>query len=165
MATIYRFIIEQKTTQSGGGRKSSGTTSKKGAGKKGKDTTNIFGLLGMGKGGVEHNRYTRAINPLLNKATGGIWEKGARIGRAAAGLLKFNKTTGAIAGVSAVAIAIIISFVIQTTLKIQQREIAKMNKLNTQNFKALENGGGAIHGAYNISTNSWNGRQTYNQNK
>ena len=27
------------------------------------------------------------------------------------------------------------------------------------------NGGGAIHGAYNISTNLWNGRQTYNQNK
>lgn len=163
MATIYRFIIEQKTTQ-GGGRKST-TPSKKGAGKKGKDTTNIFGLMGIGKGGVEHNRYTRAINPLLNKATGGIWEKGARVGRAAAGLLKFNKNTGAIAGVSAVAIAILISFAIQTILKIQQREIAKMNKLNTQNFKALENGGGAIHGAYNISTNSWNGRQTYNQNK
>ena len=165
MATIYRFIVEQKTTQSGGGRKSSGTTSKKGAGKKGKDSTNIFGLLGMGKGGVEHNRYTRAINPLLNKATGGLWEKGARVGRAAAGLFKFSKTTGAILGVSAVAIAILVSFAIQTTLKIQQREIAKMNKLNTQNYKMLENGGGAVHGAYNIATNSWNGRHTYNQNK
>lgn len=165
MATIYRFIIEQKTTQTGGGRKSSGTTSKKGAGKKGKDTTNIFGLLGMGKGGVEHNRYTRAINPVLNKMTGGVWEKAARLGRAGAGLLKVSKSTGAIVGVSAVAIAIILSFIFQTIMKVQSKEIAKMNKLNTQNYKSLENGGGAIHGSYSISTNLWNGRQTYNQNK
>lgn len=165
MATIYRFIIEQKTNQNGNGRKSSGTTSKKGAGKKGKDTTNMLSIFSGGKGGVEHNRYLRAINPVLNKATGGMWEKGMRIGRAAAGLLQISKSTGAVVGVSAVAITIIVSFILQTIMKIQNKDVAIMNKLNAQNYKMLENGGGVIHGAYNIATDSWNGRQTYNQNK
>ena len=167
MATIYRFIIEQKQTQarSGSGRNST-TSSTKVIGKNGKDaTTNLFGIIGMGKGGVEHNRYMRAINPVLNKATGGVWEKGVRIGRAAAGMLKVSKTTGAIAGVSAVAITIIISFILQTIMKHQRMLIEKTDKINTQNYKMLENGGGVIHGSFEISTNWWSGKHTYNQNK
>ena len=163
MATIYRFIIEQKQTGGGGnGRRSTGTGSKKGA-SKGKVKT--ITLLGSAKGGVEHNRYMRAVNPLLNKMTGGVWERGVRLGRAGAGLLKFNASTGAIVGVSAVAITIIISFLIQYILKIQARDREIARKQNTRNYQMLENGVGSIHGQYEISTNMWNGRQTYNQNK
>ena len=163
MATIYRFIVEQKTTQTQGGRKSSSTDSglsAKSTAKKGRWVS----ILGGEKGGVEHNRKMRAVNPLLNKATGGYWEKGMRLGRAGIGLVQRNTETGAI-GISGTAVAIIIAFVIQAILRWQQKEIAKANQLNAQNFKMLENGVGAIHGEYNISVNLWNGRQTYNQNK
>ena len=160
MATIYRFIVEQKTTTRGGGRKGDSTPSKGGAGKR-----RTVSLFGGGRGGVEHNRYMRAINPVLNRATGGAWEKGMRLGRAGMGLVQVDKTTGAFAGLSMVAITIIISFVLQAFFKKQQQDIKKAQALNARNYKMLENGVGAIHGEYEINVNMWNGRQTYNQNK
>lgn len=161
MATIYRFIVEQKTAKNGSGRTPRDpTASKSGAGKKGR----YVSIFGGEKGGVEHNRKLRAINPLLNKATGGIWEKGMRLGRAATGLITRNTETGAI-GISGPALAIIIAFAIQTVLKIQNKQIERANKLNAQNYKQLENGVSAIYGAYKVSVNMWDGRYTYNQNK
>ena len=164
MATIYRFIVEQKTTGGGGqGRKSSSANSglsKKTTAKKGKWVS----ILGGEKGGVEHNRKMRAINPLLNKMTNGYWEKGMRLGRAGLGLVKTNTATGALA-LSGVAVAIIIAFVIQTVLKIQARDRQIADKQNAQDFKSMENGIGAIRGAYDINVNMWNGRRTYNENK
>ena len=165
MATIYRFIVEQKTTGSkeSTGRKSNGTkASKKGAGKKGAQTTT---LLGSAKGGVEHNRYMRAVNPLLNRMTGGYYEKATRVGRAGLGLVKFNKATGAFAGFSGVAIAIIVSFIIQTVLKIQNQQMAIAERKNERNYKAMENGVGGVRGQYDANVSFWDGRITYNQNK
>ena len=159
MATIYRFVIEQKQSGGGGRTPRDTSTSTKGAGK-----NRATSLFGGEKGGVEHNRKMRAINPLLNKATGGLYEKGMRVGRAALGLVKVDEA-GKFAGLSGTAVAIIISFVIQTVLKIQSRERAKADKLNAQNYKQLENGFGAIHGSYEIATNLWNGQRTYNENK
>ena len=165
MATIYRFIVEQKTT----GRDSSGTggkaTATKGAGKKGR----YLPLFGGGrKGGVEHNRKMRAINPILNKVTGGVWEKGTRLTRAAGGLIKVNDQTGKIK-LGGPAIAIIIAFVLQTAwnliAKWNTRERQEAEKLNAQNFKRLENGGGAVHGSYKLVVDGWSGRISYNENK
>lgn len=164
MATIYRFIVEQRTTQSSGGRKASSGGSK-GAAKKGRNITLLQGMGQGGKGGVEHNRKLRAINPLLNRATGGAWEKGTRLGRAGLGLIKFNSETGKIAGISGTAITIILAFLIQTLMKWHNKERQKAEKLNAQNFNQLENGNGAIYGQYKITTNFWTGRLTYNQNK
>ena len=161
MATIYRFIVEQRVRTTGNGRTvrdSSATT--KSTAKKGRWVS----IFGGEKGGVEHNRKMRAINPLLNRMTGGWWEKGMRLGRAGAGLIKRNTETGKL-GISGPAIAIIIAFAIQMFLKIQKNEQVKAEKLNAQNFKQLENGVSAIHGQYKITTNYFNGRQTYNQNK
>ena len=162
MATIYRFIVEQKVSSTGSGRTPKDPSSTgKGAAKKGKWVS----MIGGGeKGGVEHNRKMRAINPLLNRMTGGAWEKGMRLGRAGAGLIQRNTETGKIRA-SGTAIAIIIAFVIQTVLKVQQRQIAEQQKINEQNFKALENGVGAIHGEYSVTRSAWNGRVSYNQNK
>jgi len=158
MATIYRFVIEQRQ----GGRSSGRTTDigTKGAAKKGRNVS----IFGGEKGGVEHNRKMRAINPLLNKATGGIWEQGMRVGRAATGLVTRNTETGKL-GISGPALAIIIAWIIQTTLKIQNKDIQRANKQNTQNYNQLENGFGAIHGAYEVTSSWWNGRITLNQNK
>ena len=161
MATIYRFIVEQRTRSTGEGRNIRDTSvSTKGAGKKGK----MVSIFGGEKGGVEHNRKMRAINPLLNRATGGWWEKGTRIGRAGMGLVQRNTETGKL-GFSGVSLAILASFFLQMFMKWHKQEQLRAEKLNAQNFKQLENGVGAVHGEYKISTNLFTGRHTYNQNK
>ena len=159
MATIYRFIVEQKTRATGDGRKPSGGTSKSAA-KKGRWVS----VIGGEKGGVEHNRKMRAINPLLNRMTGGAWEKGMRLGRAGLGLVQRNTETGKF-GFSGTAIAIIVAFAIQMLMKWQKAEMIKAQKQNMQDFTRLENGFGSIHNEYKVSTNIITGRHTYNQNK
>lgn len=162
MATIYRFIIEQKGKSGGGG--STGQRANKGAAKKGKNLP----LLGGSKGGVEHNRISRAINPILNKITGGVYEKGVRLTRAIGGLAKPNPKTGKI-GISLPAIAIIIAFVLIQAWNLinawNTRERILAEKENTFNYTKLENGTNAIHGAYRVSANQWSGRIYYNENK
>lgn len=162
MATIYRIIVEQQTRGGSTGRKSSEDSgiSPKSAAKKGR----YVAVFGGRKGGVEHNRKMRAINPVLNKATGGYWEKGMRLGRAGLGLVRRNTETGEIK-LGGPAIAIIIAFILQSLIKLQNKERIKAQELNAQNYKSLENGVGAIHSAYTVSVNGLTGRQTYNQNK
>lgn len=165
MATIYRFIVEQGTSRKSGGRKS-GENSKKSTAK----STTLLKMLGGGeKGGVEHNRKLRAINPLLNRITAGYWEKGMRLGRAGLGLVKFtkNKQTGKYeaTGLSGTAIAIIIALAVTTSMKHHNRLIEKEQRLNTLNYKQLETGQSTIHSAYEASVNIWSGKITYNQNK
>ena len=159
MATIYRFIVEQRTSTTGNGRnprQGSGKTT----GKQGRSLS-LFG----NKGGVEHNRKMRAINPLLNKMTGGWWEKGTRLSRAGIGLGKSVSKNGAKGILTGPALYIIIAFCITMLIKWQQTEAKKAKEMNAKNFKQLENGIGAIHGQYKISTAFWTGRHTYNQNK
>ena len=138
MATIYRFIIEQKAAQSGG-RKSSAESSgisKKSTAKKGKWVS----IIGGEKGGVEHNRKLRAINPLLNRITGGNWEKGMRLGRAGLGLVQKKTENGQTSyRLNPVSISIIVAFIIQAIIRLQQFEIQRADKLNAQNYKMLEN--------------------------
>ena len=159
MATIYRIIAEQGKGGSGGssgGRKN--TRKPKGAGK----TTNLFG---GSRGGVEHNRYMRAINPVLNRATNGYWEKGTRLGRAGMGIATKTATSGFGSAFMGVGMTIIISFILQWLIRWNDAERIRAQKLNAQNYKMLENGVGAIHSAYSVSVNGLTGRQTYNQNK
>ena len=160
MATIYRFIVEQRTRSGGDGRNPRSTTGK-GAAKKGRSVS----FFGGEKGGVEHNRKMRAINPLLNRATGGWWEKGMRVTRAGIGLGKSVSQNGAKGVLTGPALYIIVAFMITMLLKWQNQEIKKARELNAQNYKQLENGVGAIHGQYKVNTAFFTGRHTYNQNK
>ena len=159
MATVYRFIIEEKTSRSDS-RKDTTHAPKKTTAKKGR----YVSIFGGEKGGVEHNRKLRAINPLFNKATGGYWEKGMRVGRAGLGLITRNTETGKL-GISLPAVAIIISFVLQTVLSVLNKSRVEAEKANKQNFKAMENGFSAIHGNFETTRNFWSGALTYNENK
>ena len=165
MATIYRFIVEQKA--SGGSGDSTKPRASKGAAKKGKDLP-LFGFGGR-KGGVEHNRKMRAINPILNKVTGGVWEKGMRLTRAGVGLANNVAEKGWKGAIGGPSVAIIVAFVLITVwngiAKWNARERANAAKLNAQNFKAMENGSGTVHGAYSIAVNGWSGHISYNENK
>ena len=77
MATIFRFIVEDKATKALGNNVAIDANGvavpKKGAGVK-----NVLGT-GTLHNGVEHNRYMRAVNPVINRYTGGMWEKGVRL--------------------------------------------------------------------------------------
>lgn len=162
MATIYRFVIEQKASSGGSGRKQRDpSASSKTTAKKGKQVS----LFGGEKGGVEHNRKMRAINPLINRMTGGAWEKGLRIGRAGLGLAKNIEEKGAKGVLSGPALFIIIAFCVSMLMKWLDFEQRKAEKLNAQNFKQLENGTGAIHTSYKVTYNYLTGRRTYNENK
>ena len=161
MATIYRFIIEQKQSTGGAGRQPRETISKKTTAKKGR----AISTFTSDRGGVEHNRKMRAINPLLNRVTGGWWEKGMRLSRAGIGIGKSVSKNGAKGILTGPALYIILAFLLTTLLKWNNQEKVKAEKANAQNFKRLENGYGAIYGQYKISQNFWTGRITYNQNK
>lgn len=160
MATIYRYIVELR--EGGADGRTNNTTSKKGAGKKGKDTLNTFG---SSRGGVEHGRRMRAINPLLNRATGGYWEKGMRIGRASIGMAKNVQEKGIKGVMAGPAWAIIVAFIIQTFFKLQNKNLEWGQQRNIQNYKQMETGIGQVHGEYSVSRNFWSGRVTYNENK
>lgn len=163
MATIYRFIVENKYSGgTGEGRKASSGISKKGAGKKGANSLNLFG---NSRGGVEHNRRMRAINPLLNKATGGYWEKGMRVGRASIGFARSVKEDGIKTAIGGVGFAIIVAYIIQTLLKYQNKNLQWGKERNTQNYKQMETGVSQVHGEYQIMVNGISGRRTYNENK
>lgn len=158
MATIYRIAIEQTTKAQEDGRKGG---NRLGTGKKSAKSTNISGGY---RGGVEHNRKLRAINPVLNKATHGYWEKGMRLGRAGIGLTNSFNENG-FKALFGTASTIIIAFMLTMLIKWWNTERQKAQKLNAQNYKQLENGTGAIHSSYEINVDFWTGRQTYNQNK
>ena len=160
MATIYRFIVENKGGTGGNGRNNTSSSAPKKSTGKGK----WVNALGTDRGGVEHNRKMRAINPLLNRATGGYWEKGMRVGRAGLGLVKRNTETGEIK-IGGVGFAIIIAFIIQAMLKYQKKQMVNAEKQNAQNYKSMEVGISAIHGQYSIDRNFWNGKINYNENK
>lgn len=163
MATIYRFIVENKNgSGTGEGRKASSGTSKKGAGKKGLKATDVFG---SSRGGVEHGRRMRAINPLLNRATNGYWEKSMRLGRAGMGMARNISEKGAKGILAGPAIAIIIALIIQSLLQFQRKQIAIADKQNTQNYKAMENGVSQVHGEYQVTRSFWVGKVNYNENK
>lgn len=164
MATIYRFLIEQKTSASGGGRKDTSPGNggaKKGAAKKGKNVS----IFGGERGGVEHNRKMRAINPMANKATFGIYEKATRVGRASIGMARNIQDKGIKGIFSGPALVIIVQLILLGINKVHEIERQKADKLNQQNFKQLENGVGAVHGSFEITTNVLTGRHTFNQNK
>lgn len=163
MATIYRLIVENKYNGgTGDGRKASSGISKKGAGKKGANSLNLFG---SSRGGVEHGRRMRAINPLLNRATGGYWEKGMRLGRAGVGFVNTASEKGIRTAIGGVGFMIFIAFLIQTMLKYRKKQMVNAEKQNAQNYKSMEVGISAIHGQYSIDRNFWNGKINYNENK
>lgn len=161
MATIYRFIVENRQSggSSGNGRKNNSAPSKKTTAK-GKWVS----ALSSPKGGVEHNRKMRAVNPLFNRATHGYWEKANRLGRAGLGLIQTNTETGE-TRLSPISKAIIIAFMVTTFLKLQKKNLEWGREKNTQNFKSMENGVSQIHSEYKVSANFFSGRLTYNENK
>jgi hypothetical protein len=160
MATIYRFIVEA--------RKASGVATdadgvvipRKGAGSKGGASGSGSGFnFGGSRGGVEHNRYMRPINPLMNRFTGGWWEKGQRVGRAGIGFITeaSSKGIGALATTGGL---ILMQFAIMEVDKMIREQIKKAKEENQANYLKIVSGQTTLGQDYKISRNIF-GKITY----
>jgi hypothetical protein len=153
MATIYRFIVEAQKSGSASFDADGNPTTRKGAGNKGGSSGSGSGFnFGGTRGGVEHNRYMRPINPLMNRLTGGWWEKGQRLGRAAMSLPEqFNKKQiGALASTGAL---ILLQFAIMSFDQWFREQQKKAKEENQANYLKIVSGQTTLGQDYKVSKN------------
>ena len=159
MATIYRFIVENRANGGNGGK---GGASKK-------STTKTITPLKMltGGDGVNHNRSMRGVNAVLNSAIPN-YEKGVRLTKSVLGLTKWKAKAGggyAFAGISTTALMVLIVLMLRIAMSHHKKLIEKEERNNDANFKKMENGQNAIHSQFSVSSNFWSGKLTFNENK
>ena len=161
MATIYRFIVEAQKASGVQYDADGNVIPRKGAGSKGGAGGSGRGFnIGGSRGGVEHNRYMRPINPLLNRLTGGYWEKFNRVGRSVAQIgsdLSNNKGLSAFTGTAGL---IILQFAIMEVDKYVREQMKKAKEENQANYLKIVSGQTTIGQDYKVSRNIF-GKITY----
>ncbi|MCK9576198.1 MAG: hypothetical protein M0R51_09765 [Clostridia bacterium] len=111
--------------------------------------------------GVEHNRYARAINPIINRYTGGMWEKGMRLGRAGIGMVDIAKNQGAKAVLGSVGFIIVLQFVLMELTKWWEKEKKEAKEENEANYLKIKTGQTILNNNYRVSRNFFTGKLTY----
>jgi hypothetical protein len=105
----------------------------------------------------------RPINPLLNRITGGYWEKTQRVGRAIGGLPEAFKTKEGkftAAGFGSTASLILIQFAIMEVDKLIREQMRKAKEENQSNFLKIVSGQTTLGQDYKVSRNIF-GKITY----
>ncbi len=152
MATIYRFLVEDMTGQQAQNFDVDGNpVPPKGAGSKGGGGNRLFNFGGS-RGGVEHNRFMRPINPLMNRWTGGWWEKGQRVVRAGGGFLNEAKTRG-FGALTTTGGLILIQFAIMEFDRWFREQKKKANEENQANYLKIKSGQTTLGQDYKVSRN------------
>lgn len=160
MATIYRFIVENR----GRGGSGNGGASKKSTTK---TITPLKMLTGGVGGGANNNRSMRGVNALMNSVIPN-YEKGVRFAKASLGLVKLKQKEGggyAFAGISGTALAVLFVLMLRIAMSHHKKLIEKEERNNNSNYKKLETGQTAIHSQFNVTSNFWSGKLTFNENK
>jgi hypothetical protein len=160
MATIYRFIVEAQQATGVATDADGVVIPRKGAGSKGGSSGSGRGFnFGGSRGGVEHNRYMRPINPLMNQLTGGWWEKGQRLGRAVSSLPEqiSKKGVGALGSVGSL---IILQFAIMMAVQAFKEQQKKSSEENQANFLKIKSGQTTLGQDYKVSKDIF-GKITY----
>jgi hypothetical protein len=154
MATIYRFIVEEKQGNANTATTANGVAvPRNGAGNKG------FNLGGM-FGGTEHNRFMRPINSVMNRVTGGVWEKGTRLVRAGGNVMNAGANGGLAGILGSVGFAIIVQFLVIEMMKMFEQEKKKAREENQSNFLKIKTGQTVLGPDYKINKDIF-GRITY----
>ena len=134
MATIYEFIVRDQTKD----------------GKKlivDNETGEVIGkssvaktkpLSGSNKG-VDHNRYTRAINPLVNRYVPSF-EKYVRGGRAIVGVFDTLSKEGIKSAMTSVGAVVLLEMAIIAIDNWRRDQIEKANQENLANYNKLVSG-------------------------
>jgi hypothetical protein len=160
MATIYRFIVEASKNNNVQQDPNGNLIPIKGAGSKGGSDGSGRGFnLGGSRGGVEHNRFMRPINPLMNRFTGGYWEKGQRVGRAVMALPNEFMKKGA-GALTSVASLILLQFMIMEIDRWFREQKRKANEENQANFLKIKSGITQLGSEYKVNRDIF-GRITY----
>jgi len=159
MATVFKFIVEDKATKALGKDvridADGNALPKLGAGENAKPYT------GSNRG-VEHNRYMRVINPVLNRYTGGWWEKGTRVGRGAIGVVDMAVHKGVGAALTSVGAIVILQFAIMEAIKAYEKKKKEADKENQANYLKIKSGSTMIPKDYKITKNFF-GKITYRE--
>ena len=134
MATIYEFIVRDQTKD----------------GKKlivDNETGEVIGkssvaktkpLSGSNKG-VDHNRYTRAINPLVNRYVPNF-EKYVRSGRAIVGVFDTLVKTGITSAMTSVGAIVLLELALTKLDDLRREKIEEAKKENIANYNKLITG-------------------------
>ena len=156
MATIYRFIVEARKATGVSYDADGNPIPAKGAGSKGGGSLVAHNPTGKNRGGVEHNRYMRPINPLMNQITGGWWEKGQRLGRSALSLPEAFKTKDGkftASGFGSVGMLLILQFAIMMGVQAFREQQKKSKEENQANFLKIKSGQTTLSQDYKVSRN------------
>ena len=134
MATIYEFIVRDQTKN---GKQEmidpdTGEVIAK------KSVAKEKPLSGSNKG-VDHNRYTRAINPLVNRYVPDF-EKYVRSGRAITGVIDTTLKEGLKAGLTGVGAVVLYELAIIAIDNWRRDQIEKANQENLANYNKLVSG-------------------------
>jgi hypothetical protein len=160
MATIYEFIVRSQGGVSGQSLDADGNPIPlKGAGVKGGTSLTAHNPTGKSSGGVDHNRYMRPINPLINRWTGGYWEKGQRAFNAVRQLPADFKSKG-VGALGSVAGLILIQLAIMEFDRWFREQQKKAKEENKANFLKITSGQTVIGQDYKVSKNIF-GKITY----
>ena len=134
MATIYEFIVRDQTKD----------------GKKlmvDNETGEVIGkssvakekpLSGSNKG-VDHNRYMRAVNPLINRYVPGF-EKYVRGGRAVVGMYDTLAQTGIKSAITSVGAIVLLELALTKLDDLRREKIEEAKKENIANYNKLITG-------------------------
>ena len=163
MATIYRFIVEARKATGVSYDADGNPIPAKGAGSKGGGSLTAHNPSGKNRGGVEHNRYMRPINPLMNQLTGGWWEKGQRLGRSALSLPEAFKTKEGkftAAGFGSTGMLLILQFAIMMGVQAFREQQKKAKEENQSNFLKIKSGQTTLGQDYKVSKDIF-GKITY----
>jgi hypothetical protein len=161
MATIYEFIIRSQGGVSGTAQVDADGNAipSKGAGVKGGTSLTAHNPTGKSSGGVDHNRFMRPINPLINRWTGGFWEKGQRGFNAVRQLpAEFHaKKLGALTSVASLILIQLAIMEFDRWFREQQKKAKEENKAN---FLKITSGQTVLGQDYKVSKNIF-GKITY----
>ena len=134
MATIYEFIVRDQTKN--GKQEMIDPDTGEVIAKKSVSKEKPFS--GSNKG-VDHNRYTRAINPLVNRYVPSF-EKYVRSGRAITGVIDTTLKEGLKAGLTSVGAVVLYELAIIAIDNWRRDQIEKANQENLANYNKLVSG-------------------------
>ena len=134
MATIYEFIVRDQTkngTQEMIDPDTGEVIAKKSVAKE-------KPLSGSNKG-VDHNRYMRAVNPLINRYVPGF-EKYVRGGRAIVGVFDTLAQTGIKSAITGVGAIVLLELALTKLDDLRREKIEEAKKENIANYNKLITG-------------------------
>ena len=149
MATIYEFIVRDQTKN---GKQEmidpdTGEVIAK------KSVAKEKPLSGSNKG-VDHNRYMRAVNPLINRYVPGF-EKYVRGGRAVVGMYDTLVQTGIKSAITGVGAIVLLELALTKLDDIRREKIEETKKENIANYNKLITGQTQLSQNVKATKNIW----------